>query len=217
MVKEKLAADINQSNAIVGSALSQLCKIGILDYRLVDPAKHDLIILDPQGPAATWHEGRWTWGRPHQFEHKGFGNYKRNNWHVRRDLRPFRSKKEVKRANARSPIQPIRPEEWNGKVYFIIREAAFKRECALLGMPSNPRADWICPKCEAPRDYGELRCDNCKVNPPCDYRRPNLWYWPPDPIRSVLCKRCGMHLPPGEKTHNITECNAIVINGVMNS
>jgi hypothetical protein len=199
----------------VGRCLHALEKEGLLVYKRVDPEEHDSVSLHRKG-TITWVEGRWVWGYFPLFQHKGFGNYKKNGFYKRRDPRKLRSKKDIAKAQKKNGKIPVQPEDWDGKAYHIVRGLEFKKACKALGLPDDPEADWTCPQCGNKCRYDRLDCSNYKLSPPCAYKRPHQFYWPPPPVKLPNCKRCGCQLKPGVK-HKENACNTNIVSDIMNS
>ena len=199
----------------VGRCLAALAREGLLIHKAVDPKDYPEVFLGTGylSRKVTWYDGKWIWGDFPVFRHKGFGNYKRN-WGIRRDSRKFRSKKAVSKAQRKNPAVPVKPEEWDGRAYFIVRGVAFKAACDERGIPHDPKADWTCPQCQKKNRHTERGCCNYGH---CTYQRPHEKYWPPPPVQSVVCKRCGLTLPQGKKAHSDRACNEAIVRGVMES
>ena len=216
LLKKPLVEQLGHSETNVGQCLVALVREGILVYKAVDPDEYETVYIGngPFSATVSWHEGQWVWGKPIVFKHKGFGNYRRN-WGIRRDSRKHRSKRDVERANRKDPPVPVASKDWDGKAYFIIRDQEFKEACKKAGMPTDPKSDWICPKCGKSCSYDELQCQNYGVTPPCEYRRPNANHWPPPFVKLGTCGQCGAKLEPGQKTHSKLICNTNVVRYVM--
>jgi len=218
VIRDQIASELNLTSAaiVVGQCLANLAREGLLVHKVVNPEQYPEVFIGPgfRVSKATWHEGQWIWGAFPIFQHKGFGNYRGKHFGVRRDHRKFRSKKEIAKAQRKTAIVPVKPEQWDGRAYFIIRGREFHRACKAAGVPADPKADWICPQCKASCRYDDLRCPNYGH---CEYRRPHDKYWPPPPVQSIVCKRCGVTLPPGKKIHNERVCNEAIVGEVMES
>jgi hypothetical protein len=217
IVRGAVAKDLNMTNAVIslGQCLAALVREGLLEYRTVDPKEYPEVFLHENTfrTKVTWLEDRWIWGEYPVFKHKGFGNYKRMRG-IRRDPRRLRSKRAIAKAQRKNPPIPVKPEEWDGKAYFIVRGREFQSACEDRDMPLDPKADWTCPSCKRKNRYTELDCSNYGH---CKYRRPHDKFWPPPPVQSIECRRCGATLPPGKKTHPEPVCNEIIVRGVMES
>lgn len=212
--KKEVASSLHASEVDVGHCLASLCKEGILIHKAVDPSEYDEVYVGKGSfpSTITWFEGRWVWGKPPVFRHKGFGNYR--NHCISRDRRVHRSKRDVAKALKKNPVVPVSSEQWDGKAYFIIRGQQFAKACKTAGFPSDPKTSWTCPKCGKKSFYDAIRCENYKVSPPCDYQRPHQNFWPPL-VQLVTCEKCGQKLEPGQKSHPKIICNLNIVRFVM--
>jgi hypothetical protein len=207
IVKNNLALELQLPLHQVGQCLTALIKEGLLVYKTVDPKNHESVSLGRIG-TAHWHKGQWVW--PFLvFTHKGFGNYK-NRHSTRRDQRRYRSKRDVEKAKEK--ICPIKPEDWDGKAYHIVRGSEYVAACKAAGMPPDPESDWICPECDESRPHSYIKCENYRPIP-CKYQRPHRLFWP---LPVTVCKRCGSKISESIK-HKENDCNTIIVRTIMQS
>jgi hypothetical protein len=209
VLKQNLARQFNKPEADIGSCLAALVRAGILTpLRAVD---HHLVERQPSckghcnchprvhvgQESCFWQDGQWMVdGSPI----------------TRTRLRPMRGiRRKVQYFTGK--FEPPQKAEWDGRANFIVRGEAFQNACEELGIPADPSADWICPKCSKKNKHGQQECRSYEKH--CDYKRPDLFYWPV-PVKYTVCKRCGAKLLPTDK-HKVHHCNTKIVRDVMDT